>query len=525
MTLARKITIGSAAMVVGLLLLGAASLWGLRGINRNLGQAIEEYDTLRRVYEFGLDASRAREMVDAAQPDPRGAADRVRAAILRLDELPPGRDSKSVQRARDALRDTLDQLSKADSSANAPEGQAAALSAETRAAAIASLNRVLNNMGNLSAQTRRVIAAIEAERENRLAAAMLAMAVLSALFVLAAIVIGVLQYRAVSRPLARLAAGVREIAAGRFSQRLSDGGDDELAALSADFNRMAVELDTLYRELEAKVDAKSSELIRSERLASVGFLAAGVAHEINNPLGIIAGHAELTLRAMQRAAKQGDGDASKKSAVEAEQTLRVIADEAFRCKQITEKLLALLRGGAADNRAAVDAGAAAREVVALTAGLPRYRGREVVVDTPPGEDVRVTANDVELKQVLLNLVVNALEATDAGGRVSVAARRRGAVVEIVVADNGRGMTRETLDRVFEPFFTQRRPDETEASPPSIGTGLGLSITHAIVESHRGRIRAESDGPGNGSRFIMEWPGTDEGRDASKTPGPKPRFEE
>src|SRR5689334_18837096 len=105
MTLARKMTLGSAAMVVGLLLPAAASVWGLRRINRNLSRAHEEYDTVRRVYEIGLDASRARKILDAARPNPAGAADRVRAAILKLDELPPGRDAKAVRRARSALRD------------------------------------------------------------------------------------------------------------------------------------------------------------------------------------------------------------------------------------------------------------------------------------------------------------------------------------------------------------------------------------------------------------------------------------
>src|SRR6185369_10914403 len=117
----------------------------------------------------------------------------------------------------------------------------------------------------------------------------------SAVIIAIAVLIGVSQYRGVMRPLRRFSSGVRSIAGGNFRRRLVIAGDDEFAGLAQDFNRMAAELDGLYRELEDKVATKSKELVRSERLASVGFLAAGVAHEINNPLGIISGYAELSL--------------------------------------------------------------------------------------------------------------------------------------------------------------------------------------------------------------------------------------
>src|SRR5438105_1596757 len=99
---------------------------------------------------------------------------------------------------------------------------------------------------------------------------------------------------------------------------------------------MATELDTLYRQLEEKVAAKSMELVRSERLASVGYLAAGVAHEINNPMGIIAGFAELSLQALKQ-------ESPPEALAEAEKSMKVIAEEAFRCKQLTQKLLSLAR--------------------------------------------------------------------------------------------------------------------------------------------------------------------------------------
>ena len=112
----------------------------------------------------------------------------------------------------------------------------------------------------------------------------------------------------------------------------------------------------------------------------------------------------------------------------------------------------------------------------------------------------VQANENEMKQVLLNLVANALEATEPGrGEVRVDVARSNGWVEVRVADNGAGMAPQVRDHVFEPFFSSR-----PAGGPK-GTGLGLSISHAIVTSHNGRIRAESDGSGKGSQFIVQLP--------------------
>ena len=119
------------------------------------------------------------------------------------------------------------------------------------------------------------------------------------------------------------------------------------------------------------------------------------------------------------------------------------------------------------------------------------------------QDLTVTANPGELKQVLVNLLVNAIEATQPGsGRILISLERHERVVELSVSDNGRGMTSQTLQRVFEPFFTDKRSEH--------GTGLGLSITHAIVQDHGGRITTQSAGPGQGSRFTVILPTTTDG---------------
>ncbi|MCX5660361.1 MAG: HAMP domain-containing sensor histidine kinase, partial [Planctomycetota bacterium] len=191
---------------------------------------------------------------------------------------------------------------------------------------------------------------------------------------------------------------------------------------------------------------------------------------------------------------------------EAMAALRVIRDEAFRCKEITQRLLELSRPGS-EGRGEVDLAGVAADVAAMVKGLSKYADRTLALRFDAGPPLLVRANATEMRQVMLNLTVNALEAAGPGGEVVVGGMRRAARdagagwVEVSVADNGRGMSEETLSRIFEPFFTEKRG----VGEP--GTGLGLSITHAIVTDHAGRITATSPGPGKGSRFVVEFPAT------------------
>ena len=140
------------------------------------------------------------------------------------------------------------------------------------------------------------------------------------------------------------------------------------------------------------------------------------------------------------------------------------------------------------------------EVTSMIRGLQTYRDRRVLLGLDKDEPLTVYGNANEIKQVLLNLTINALEATPPrDGEVRVAAKRINEWVELEVADNGRGMSPEIVDHVFEPFFTAKR------GVGGPGTGLGLSITHAIVESHGGNVRATSAGPGLGSKFVVRLP--------------------
>jgi len=485
-------TVLIAAMIVGMLLVSAASLWGLNGLHQDYGIALASNDELRRVYgDVGAHLATAKELLAASPDDRERAAEQVVRATQKLDLfLSPTRPhSNEDPRNEEAENDLRAALKRASVQLTSPAG--AQPSHELEMADVNSVNDALVQMRSFATIVRETIKARQTAAEKKRRDTMAAVAVICAAVVAGAVVLGVLQYRSVLLPLRRLGLGVRKIAAGQFQQRLDERGSREFADLAEDFNAMAAELDEFYHRLEQKVAEKSRELIRSERLASVGYLAAGVAHEINNPLGIIAGYAEYSLSQLeQRTPNTGKDEVGK--------SLQIICDEAFRCKEIIGKLLSMARPGDAQ-RGAVDLGKVATDVASTIGGLRDYRDRELTIVADDRERLVVSAIEAEMKQVVLNLTLNALEAVSSGGQVRVEVGRHDGCVELRVRDNGRGMSEQTLERVFEPFFTEKRG----ARQP--GTGLGLSITHAIVESHGGRIRAASDGIGRGSEFVVELP--------------------
>jgi two-component system NtrC family sensor kinase len=172
----------------------------------------------------------------------------------------------------------------------------------------------------------------------------------------------------------------------------------------------------------------------------------------------------------------------------------MIQKEAFRCKQITEKLLDFSRSGDPE-RQLTDM----RELVAGVLEMVRHLGRHdnKNVELIKGEPVIAEVCPQEMKQVVLNLITNGLDSVESGGRVTVTVAANGPNAEIVVVDNGCGMTEEVRQHLFEPFFTRRRSGQ--------GTGLGLSITYRIVAEHGGQIIVHSAGVGKGSRFTVTLP--------------------
>jgi len=459
-------TIAVGIWVAAVVLVAAGGLWGVSSLRAQVDASLAEYEAMRRGYEVGIHAWRARDAL--RQPrNPEAALGETLAAAAALTEAEAGGADPAFASWRVAL----------DQAAAALAGDA--LTAEEAVAAQGFLNRVISGVAARASEARQRIVTIQKEAEDQRRAVTVALAVFAALAAVLAVAVGIAQHRAMVRPVRRIGAGVRDVAQGRFDHRLATRGDTELAELAADFNAMADQLQALVEDLESRVRRQSAQLARSERLASVGHLAAGVAHEINNPLGIIAAHAELAQR-------QAPADSDTHEA------LRVIRDEAFRGKAITDRLLGLSRGMVRSEP--VDLHALAEDVAKQARALPTASGRTLTVR---GEAVTLRSDASLIRQVLLNLVLNALEATEPGGRVTVSVQPRHAdEAAVTVRDDGRGLSEAELSRVFEPFYTTRRG--VGESPG--GTGLGLSISHAIAERLGGELTAHSDGPGRGSVF-------------------------
>jgi signal transduction histidine kinase len=296
-------------------------------------------------------------------------------------------------------------------------------------------------------------------------------------------------YRWVFRPLRVLIKGSRVVAAGNFSYRIALDTYDEMAELAGAMNQMTARFQAIRDDLDRQVQVRTKQVVRSEQLASVGFLAAGVAHEINNPLASIAMCAESL---EGRLAEIAPSDSDQASLIG--RYLRMIQTEAFRCKEITEKLLDFSRMGDVQHQT-IDLRELIQGVIEMVRHLGKYQEKRILF--PLGEPIFASVNPQEIKQVVLNLITNALDSVDTGGTLTIALVSDSDFAEITFTDNGCGMTDEVLEHLFEPFFTRKRGGQ--------GTGLGLSIVYRIVADHGGQIDAASAGPGRGSQFRVSLP--------------------
>lgn len=490
MTLGRRLAMTTALLLAGLVVLGAATVSGLASLRESARIARDEYVELRMIQRAESIVEDLHGRARASMLETRHAFEDVRNATKILDEFLAFQDTQVgadqahqdiERRGSSAARDQLLAMKR-----DLTEGHSGEMSTMQR------IEAALGELDRLATQMDRLIAVTHDNAAAQLHRSIIAISILAAVLALAAIFLGIHHYRSIMMPLHRLQHAMRRIATGHFSERVPATGDAELEALAGDLNRMAAELDEVYRNLEDKVRAKSRELVRSERLASVGFLAAGVAHEINNPLNIMSGYAELLLARLRRPL---DEDA----ATEMRESLQIVRDEAFRCKDIVQKLLSLAKMGDGD-RSTISMTHVLDEVVFMVQAVKNYRDRTLELGVTRRDSLEVRGNESELKQVILNLVINAMNAVKSGrGRVIVQGERENGHVVVRVTDNGRGMTPETVDQVFEPFFSEGGGETGR------GAGLGLSISHAIIESHGGSIVAESEGPGCGSRFTVRLP--------------------
>jgi len=295
-------------------------------------------------------------------------------------------------------------------------------------------------------------------------------------------------HQSVVRPVQALIAGSKAVALGKFDKRIPHVGSREFRDLAQGFNVMARAL-----------AVHQSHLIDAEKLAGVGRIAAGVAHEINNPLAVIIGHVKMLLA-------MAEDDSEQREELEA------IAEEAELCRQIVSGLLDLSRPTDAAEGEVVNPYESCEEVVSMVQALGLTEGVEMqtsVID----RDLSLRISRGRLRQLSLNILRNALEALkglrDGSVRIEGYLRTRDKLAPILLedadpdakmflvllfADNGPGIPEPNLARLFEPFYTTK----------ATGTGLGLSITYNIVRSHGGFIDVET-APAEGTRFTIGIP--------------------
>jgi two-component system NtrC family sensor kinase len=299
----------------------------------------------------------------------------------------------------------------------------------------------------------------------------------------------------VYRRVRELIAGTHRVANGDLAYRLPVRSEDELGDLAASFNKMTAEVEGVQSKIEEQVRRKTAELERvhktllsSEKMASIGKLAATVAHEINNPLFGILTYARLVLRELMKHDIPGRDDLAEQ--------LQTIERESKRCGDLVKNLLTFSRQQPS-HREPNDLNTVVHRAVLLVKHKLDMQNIELVEQLAEGlPPVDCDANQIQ--QVVLVLLVNASEAMAKGGRLEVttefdARSEQGAVR---VKDNGSGIPEDALPRIFDPFFTTKEDQNR--------TGLGLAVAHSIVEQHAGEITVNST-PGKGTEFKVMLP--------------------
>lgn len=364
--------------------------------------------------------------------------------------------------------------------------------AEMRFKAGVAVNRIQKTLETLPAyQTKDWVELSLRKERDRSSRLLHALGYVSGFVVVLFLVILTCGFQWISIPVRSIAKGCTRIADGDIGHRLPPVSrwQDEFTDLVAGVNCMADRFQQAEEDLQYKVQERSEQLVRSQRLVNVGILAAGVAHEINNPLSAISVAAEsLEMRLFELLKLQSPDER------EIMERVAMIRRESRRCGDITARLLNFSRGEKT-GRIQADIAELVREVLLIVKHLGQSRDRQIVFDC--SRTVTAEVDAAQLKQVVLNLVTNALHATGPRGVVTIRLQEQVDNIVLAISDNGCGMDAETLQHVFDPFFTNRGTGQ--------GTGLGLSITHRIIEDHGGTVIPSSEGPGCGSTFQIRLP--------------------
>jgi len=341
------------------------------------------------------------------------------------------------------------------------------------------------------------VAALVRERRNNIL--FMSLVIIVMFFVL----IGMFFRVAVLAPVKQLGDMAAKVGQGDFSQRVRLNAKDEIGELAESFNRMSTELERSKKEIEdwnlhlqdkvqkisRELEEKQAKLTETQRMASLGILSSGIAHEINNPLNIILGHTQMLLKEVR-------GNNGLRDAEETKRLLGIIEEYTKRCAHIVQSLLQFAQKKEVYFRE-TDLRAALENAIMFTSSRLAKKNVEMRKEIA-GNLPQIQADGVQLEQVFINIILNAEQSTPDDGTISVRAGldSRCENIEIVFTDTGSGIDEEDLKRIFDPFFTTRSPGE--------GVGLGLSISYGIIKNHGGDIKVESVF-GQGTTFAIHLP--------------------
>jgi two-component system NtrC family sensor kinase len=296
----------------------------------------------------------------------------------------------------------------------------------------------------------------------------------------------------ISKPMRAVADAAQKIAEGDYSQQVDVSSNDEMGFLARNFNTMVSELARAHNELrewggilERKVEQRTAELkamqthlIQSEKLAGIGKLAAGVAHEINNPLTCVLTNSSLILEDLPADDPRRDD-------------LQTIVDEALRCRKIVKGLLDFARQ-TKPQKQQLSLNKVVEDVLALVRNQASFHNIAIRTDLDP--DLPPVLADIDqMRQVVLNIILNAADAMQQGGTLHLSSTSDPKFNRVVlrISDTGPGIPFEIQDKLFEPFFTTKKT----------GTGLGLAIAYGVMERHNGQLKVESS-PGRGTTIVI-----------------------
>ncbi|MCL5023342.1 MAG: ATP-binding protein [Nitrospirae bacterium] len=309
---------------------------------------------------------------------------------------------------------------------------------------------------------------------------------LLALFTIVAVgvVVNVKLARSIASPIRDLERATKKVAMGDFSEVIEIKGKDEITSLEISFNQMEDRLKDTLSSLELAVrnlHEKQAQLIDAERLASIGILAAGIAHEINNPLTSVLTFSHLLLEQMP------EEDPRREK-------LKMMARETERARIIVRQLLSFAKETPLKS-VTTNINCPINEIIETLAAQGLFDNIEVELNFSDNLP-EINADPIKLEQVVLNILLNAIHSITPPGKITVETRARGDFIEIAIGDTGCGIPREHLGKIFDPFYTTK--DSTK------GAGLGLAVSYGIIKKHGGDIQVESI-PDKGTTFIVRLP--------------------